>query len=272
MFHLPMAGWAFLVGLTLISGCVSHVEPTRPPATTDCPNPSTSCSGEAVMVAAAGCLGIQHNIITPAGVFVPDFPPGIKSANSNVYGTLLENYICKQATIGTQIVPNLQIAYLVGGISNPDSELSNSSFHRYVFDIFTNSPALANLSSAHGLAVKLVPDLTLRWTPLADDYKLVEYVFPAGTTDYDARVQVNDPPPGLWKETYVFYYLNGSQLNRFFISFDGKEDTADFGVVRFGPESYWAKHSSKNESETLPNYRNDASMIISFDGRFSREV
>jgi len=216
----------------------------------------------------SGCTGYQSGIDTPKGVFRPELPSGIQATNDAIHFSRFENWICKQALVGGQVVQNFEYAKFETSIRNPDPTEKNSTFRLFVFEWYSNSPAFVALAASHGLSVALVQNVSVKTTDLGQSFKIAEYSYPPGSSLYTVQQQLNDPGGVPEKLREAYYYLNGTHLARAHMSLAGKWDSGNEGLISFGPETYWARHSDVTKHETLSNFRTEQTISLSFDAAF----
>src|SRR5687768_13467888 len=144
---------ALLLSVTL-AGCGS-----RPaPAPSSVPDAATP---RAFGVMGSGCNGYEAHIITPKGVFAPEYPPGVPPLDE-VEISAFQFWTCVQATVGTQTIQNFQLAQLITYVNNPDPKEKDSLSRALILQVFTNARPLADNSAVlYGLPMAIAANATV---------------------------------------------------------------------------------------------------------------
>jgi len=259
-----------LLSALLAAGCIQPA-PTRTTAEPD-PTPCglgacpTGSLGDWDNLTMSDCSGYQHNFSQPkSGVFQAEYPSSMRS-NGGVSDTAtLQIWHCKQAIIGDAVVDGLEFAYFSALISNPDKTQPKDA-HLLLLTTYSNNAVFIEKCKQYGLNVTLAPDLeAVSRTPLANDVDLTSYVYPSDSKDFVFRGDVDHKNAAALTLELGMYYSVGDKVHRILYSEKGKVDSFNSGVMEFGPQSYWAKHSKANYIDDLVNYNTQAAITFDFD-------
>ena len=216
------------------------------------------------------CSGYQHNFPQPkSAVFQPEYPAPLKGDGGVSYDSGLQNWACKQAVIGNQVVDDFEFAFFYAVIQNPDPTERRAA-HLLPLTMYSNSPAFIEAAGRHGMNVTLVPNFgPASRTPLGLDREYTTFVFPSDSKDFTFRGLVSHVPGIDWSATLGFYFLAEGKIRRAFYEEHAEMSNGNDGIMEFGPESYWAKHSRAVHDKDGINYFTGGTVHFGFDNVWS---
>jgi hypothetical protein len=167
---------------------------------------------------------------------------------------------CSEASFNHTVARPFQLAWLEVIIDKPPGAQSNATYHYWLLEAFSNTPAFAKTAAHFGLHIEVASNISIvDSAPVQNRYPF-EISVPSSSPQYFLRGYRYGMGADYERNTGYYFGESTATMASMTLTGKGKLTGAGQGDVEFGAGSYWAEQS------TTPAWAIQVNHIHQFNG------